>query len=920
MLQIGTILRTLRTIFAAMIALSIAVPAWAQTTGAIRGTVTDYEMGLPIPNVEVTISSDNLIGGAQSRPTDANGGFQFVELPPGTYRLQAEKAGFQSMSVVGITVNIGRTTVQNLEMPVGGEAEEVEVVGSKQAVDVEDTTRGQVLTKDFLQRIPTGRSYQSAVTLAAGVTGGGGNPNMAGASYNENTYMLDGANITDPVTGTFSVNFNYDAIQQIEVLLGGYEPEYGVSVGGVINLVTDSGTNNLEFDTAIFYNNGDWRPRMDARFTADGFILGPTGFDAKYQSLQVSAKVAGPVVRDRAWFIISYQHSRTLIANTGIPQERDYDGPYVLAKLTLQPNSEHRITSFIQLDPTTIDNVDQGDPFQKAESQGRQTQGGYVTQGRWQWFLSPDANVDTQVVVQKTFIEVNAVPCTHNYNLDYHRCRPFEAEGDVDWETPGRIGLYGAYNSVNYGYFYFDDRLRYQASSKLSLLNLKDPLGGSHDMKFGVEANQTVWDQIQGYAGSTLYYDLNTVGYDPETFENFYWFEITGPIKFRADGMQWSAFAQDAWKPVSNLTVKYGTRFDSITMHNDLSEPVLKGAIFGPRFFASWDPFGDQKTKVASGWGRFNDTGRLAVADFTSASTYGSKLYVGEFFADTEGLGFVPTNSGMAQYDPYANRNKAHPNLRLPRVDEVILLLEREVIQDLAVRVNMSGKFTRNMYEFDELNVMYDEDGSSIIGSRQSDPLINLYRLRTPTLAKRDYYQADFVLNKIESRRWSAQVTYTYTASIGSSSTAQSGSFANDPQSQFNYGPLATDLRHVVKGWAFWNLPTDPWDQNIGMTVEYYSGQPLERRYFSDNFGQYSLRIKPRGFYHRFNPIWNLSLQFSQDIDVRKGAISLTAIAENLLNNRAPSSLSAAFYSENRLFAVSRQDPLRLTLGVRYTF
>ena len=144
--------------------------------------------------------------------------------------------------------------------------------------------------------------------------------------------------------------------------------------------------------------------------------------------------------------------------------------------------------------------------------------------------------------------------------------------------------------------------------------------------------------------------------------------------------------------------------------------------------------------------------------------------------------------------------------------------------------------------------------------------------------------------------------------------------FANDPQSQYNYGPLGTDLRHVVKAWAFWNLPTDPWDQNVGMTATYYSGAPLERFYSSGGTGGYSLRIKPRGFYHRFNPQWNLSVQFSQDIDVRKGAVSLTAIAENLLNNRAPQGLSSAFYTENRLFAYSRQDPLRLTLGVRYTF
>src|SRR5690606_12651736 len=108
---------------------------------------------------------------------------------------------------------------------------------------------------------------------------------------------------------------------------------------------------------------------------------------------------------------------------------------------------------------------------------------------------------------------------------------PGEREGFEDWETPGRVGSFGAYDSVNYGFFYFDDRFRYQISSKFSLLGVQDPLGGTHDFKFGATADQTVWDQIQGYAGNTLYVDTNAVAYDPESFQNYYWLEITGPIK-----------------------------------------------------------------------------------------------------------------------------------------------------------------------------------------------------------------------------------------------------------------------------------------------------------------------------------------------------------------------------------------------------
>lgn len=922
MLRVQTTTRRLWTLFAAFIAVIAALPAWALTTGDMRGTVVD-DVDLPIPGVTVTIVSDALIGGSQERTTDVNGVFHFVALPPGDYSVTVYKAGFRTTALTGVVVNVNRTSTPRIVMEVGDDGEATfTVVDTPPAVDVTSTSRGQVLTREFLNRIPAGRSYQSAVQMAAGVApGSGGNPNMAGGAYNENTYMLDGVNITDPVTGTFSLNFNYDAIEQVEVLLGGYEPEYGVSLGGIVNLVTQTGTNNLEFDSSIFYLNGDLRPRMDARYTADGFQLAPTGFDASFQILQIGARVSGPIVRDKAWFILSYQHDRSLIANTGILVPRDYDAHYVLAKLTVQPNAEHRFTTFLQLDPTAIDNGVQGSQFVKPEAQQRQYQGGFVTQARWQWFLSSKANLDTQFVVQKSFIEVGSVPCTHNRDLGYHPCKPGEQENSVDWDTPGRVGISGAYDSVAFGYFYFDDRFRYQASSKLAIVGVQDPLGGSHDFKFGVEGIQTVWDQIQGYGGNTLFYDINEVPFDPETFQNYYWREITGPIKFRTTGSQWNFFVQDAYKPIPNLTIKYGLRFDNTVQRNDLGEAVVSGNLFGPRLYAAWDPFGKQRTKIAGGYGRFNDTGRLAVSDFTSASTYGSKLFLGEFFGGRQGAaGFLNGQSEVYDVGPRANPNIAHDTLRMPRVDEVLLIVQHEVIEDVAVGVNLAGKFTRNMFEPDETNVIYDEDGSAVIGSRFDNPLNPIYRLRTPSLATRDYFQADFQLTKISSHRWFADLVYTYTQSIGSSSIANSGSFVNDPQTQFNYGQMNTDLNHVVKAYGAWQLPTDPWTQTLGFTFVYSSGAPLERLYWSDENLGYSLRVRPRGIYYRFPPVWWFSIKFQQELDVRKGKLTLDFEARNLFNNQAPEGLSALFYTENRLFTLSRQDPLQLQFGLRYSF
>src|SRR5690606_38392103 len=127
------------------LALLAASPALAQTTnGQLRGSVVDSVDGLPIPGVTVSISSPNLIGGTQQRTTDGNGGFQFVELPPGAYDVTATKAGFRSVTTTNVAIEVGRTRTVTIELPVSsGNEEVIEVVSGRKAVDVEDTSRGE---------------------------------------------------------------------------------------------------------------------------------------------------------------------------------------------------------------------------------------------------------------------------------------------------------------------------------------------------------------------------------------------------------------------------------------------------------------------------------------------------------------------------------------------------------------------------------------------------------------------------------------------------------------------------------------------------------------------------------------------------------------------------------------------------------
>lgn len=900
-------------------ALLCPVSASAQATGRIRGTVVDGD-GFELPRARVVLRSEALIGGEQVRRTDDRGVYVFTDLAPGSYTLDVSFPGFRPVRIPDVRVGSeGEARVRTAlsEPDAGGTGTILVEDQATPVVDPTDATIQTRFTREQLQRLPVGRNEHAVPALTPGVHGGA-NPIAAGAASNETTRIIDGQVVTDPVSGTFGTNFVYDGIRELRVQLGGFMPEHGQSLGAAIEIVTESGSNNLEVDLAAFAMDGSWRPRKDARFAADGLQVAPTDFDSTFRTTQIAARVSGPIVKDRAWFFLNTQHSRSRIANTGIPVPRDYDGHHLFAKLTAQPDSTHRLTASLTSSPATIDNTLQGSPFILPEAQARQAQSGYVAMGRWQWFFSDKLNLDTQVLAQRIALEIGGVPCTHDVDLGYNPCRPGEREGSEDWWRPGRVGQLGAFSSVAYGQFAFDHRMRYQASTRFSAINVRDPLGLAHDLKFGVETSQTTWTQLQGRTGNVLYGDINAVGWDPSTFANWYRVEVSGPLRFATRGSQWSAFAQDSWRVRRNVVLKGGVRYDAAVLRNDVGEPVVAQSVWGPRIYGAWDPTDDGKTKIAGGYGRFYDTGRLAVAAFTSQAALGSKLWIGEVGG---GGDLTSQQSTVYQIQPRANPAIAHDKMRAPRTDELSLQVQRQIQRNMALAGQLQIKRTTSLFEFDERNLVYDEDGSAVIGARDGNTLVPNPRMRTPVLARRDFVQWNTNLTRQFAKRWFMDLNYTWAMSWGTSPQSLSGAFANAPQTQFNYGPLLqSDIRHSATAYGAWELPLDPFPPSIGFTLSYRSGLPLERLYPTDEpppGGAWALRIRERGVYTRTPDMWDLGLRVAQAVQLRSGRLELEAQLLNALNNRAPVSFLQTLYTDDRLLTAARQDPLRVQLGVR---
>lgn len=225
------------------------------TSGSLTGQVFDTQ-GAPVPGATVTLTSEQ---GPKTFVTDANGRFFAPYLTPGKYNVRVELSGFAPVEQKNIVVSLGqRVEVHGLTLKVGGLQETVEVSGVS-PIDTSSTTAGAVLDSETLRKIPVGRNFTDTLYLVAGVSDSGrvgsANPSVGGATGLENNYVVDGVNITNTgygAVGSYSIVFGSlgsgvttDFIKETQVKTAGFEAEYGQATGGVVNVVTQSGTNSF---------------------------------------------------------------------------------------------------------------------------------------------------------------------------------------------------------------------------------------------------------------------------------------------------------------------------------------------------------------------------------------------------------------------------------------------------------------------------------------------------------------------------------------------------------------------------------------------------------------------------------------------------------------------------------------------------
>jgi Carboxypeptidase regulatory-like domain/TonB dependent receptor-like, beta-barrel len=322
----------------AILAILFAVfPLRAQyNTASLGGTVIDPS-GSSIPGAQVTVQ--NTQTGLSRRTTTAtDGNFLIPSLPVGSYRLQVEKAGFTTYVQENIVLAVNQAASQTVQLQLGSATEKVTVSANAELMNTRQAVLSQVVNERQVTDLPlNGRQAQSLVFLAAGTVDatenycglaceGGVYPGEQQAAVNGTgpggiNYQLDGAGHNDTYLNANLPFPNPDAVQEFDLQSTNFSAEYGQAVGGVVNIVTKSGTNQIHGSAFEFLRNGALNARN---------FFAPEQDSLKRN--QFGGSIGGPIRKDKLFFFGSYQGTRIRTAPEGqiafVPNEAERGGDF----------------------------------------------------------------------------------------------------------------------------------------------------------------------------------------------------------------------------------------------------------------------------------------------------------------------------------------------------------------------------------------------------------------------------------------------------------------------------------------------------------------------------------------------------------------------------------------------------------------
>lgn len=278
-----------------LVGFSLSSEVHAQTTGKISGTVVDSE-GIPLPGVNIVIE-----GEMKGNASDGDGKYFILNVRPGTYTLVASMIGFQTVRITDVRVQVDRTaTIDFVMQDEVFEGEEITVVANRKLITKDQTSASSKVGGDEILNLPV-KDFTETVSVQAGVSKSeNGSLHIRGGRSSEIKYYVDGVAVSNPFSNALATPVENSAVQEVEVISGTYNAEYGQANSGIINIVTRDGGN--DFSGTFIGTIGTYNTGSNPEFFGieEGSYFGEQSYETSF---------SGPIVKDKLTFFTNVKYT-----------------------------------------------------------------------------------------------------------------------------------------------------------------------------------------------------------------------------------------------------------------------------------------------------------------------------------------------------------------------------------------------------------------------------------------------------------------------------------------------------------------------------------------------------------------------------------------------------------------------------------